>query len=163
MHPFWLKVKFAQNCNEFVFWGWSSFLPSHFCSSGKSLEGCIIGSLNIFESSLYILDVFFSVDLKEMFISFCKLFSRIFQKNFFLLRLILGCNGWVSEKDEEEVLKERKEKAIFPSLMICFLLILLKCGQTTSFCKVQKNCHHLCFFFTSLIRPQSFERWVERG
>ena len=120
--------------------------PSYFCSSGKSLEACIIGSLyywanNIFQTLL------FASNRQEMSITFCKLSSRIFQKNFFLLRLKLGY-GWLSEKDEEKTLKERKEKekAIFPSLMICFLLILLKCGQTTSFCKVQKNCHHWRFF-----------------
>ena len=53
-------------------------------------------------------------------------------------------------EDEEEALGERKKKRrkrrSSPSLMICFLLILLKCGQTQSFCKVQKNCHHLLFF-----------------
>ena len=85
-----------------------------------------------------------------MFITFCKLSSRIFEKELFSFEIETGLLWMRWREDEEEALEERKEKkkekAIFPSLMICFLLILLKCGQTTSFCKVQKNCHHLCFF-----------------
>ena len=85
------------------------FFSSYFCSSGKSLEACIIGSLYCWANNIF-QTLPFASNRQELFTTFCKLSSRIFQKNFILLRLKLGFYGWASDKDEKEVLKERKEK-----------------------------------------------------
>ena len=46
---------------------------------------------------------------KEMIITFCKLFSRIFQKNFFFEVEVAGYR-WIWKEDEKETLGERNKK-----------------------------------------------------
>ena len=134
---------------RFFLWGWSFFFLLTFVLRVSHLK--LVSLVHyIFEQRIYFKRFYLrQADRRCLLLSVS--FPLEYSKRTFFFwdwywAVMDGFRRKMKKKLWRKEKKEKKEKAIFPSLMICFLLILLKCGQTTSFCKVQKNCHHWCFF-----------------